>query len=132
MKKIFLFATMLLCAAVLTACGAQNAEYPGVPHTECTEFTDWEVNLEPTCTEVGQKYRFCLECGTEQYESVPALGHTEEIEEGYAPTCTDEGATDTVYCTVCYDIVRESESIPALGHTPQGGETTEATCEEWC
>ena len=100
MKKIFLLAITLLCAAVLTACGAQNADYPRVPHTECTEFTDWEVNFEPTCTEVGQKYRFCLECGTkiellgENEMICPSCGKNTFVQE----KCEHCGAGLMVYC----------------------------------
>lgn len=38
-------------------------------------FSDWEVVVEPTCTEEGLQERRCEECGYTEQEAIPELGH---------------------------------------------------------
>ena len=94
-----------------------------------------------TCLENGlTDGKFCTVCQTTTVAQQPilALGHKDadndktcdacqadlnckhegELEEvkGHAPTCTENGLTDGVKCTLCGDFTEPQESIPALGH----------------
>lgn len=39
-------------------------------------FGDWNVTVQPTCTESGEKVRVCSVCGETETQVMPALGHT--------------------------------------------------------
>ena len=52
--------------------------------------------------------------------------HEEIFVEGVAPTCTEDGQTESAYCGLCGEILRPCVPLPALGHTPG----KEATCTE--
>ncbi len=43
--------------------------------------------------------------------------HTETIDKGYAPTCTEAGLSDGKHCDVCGEMLLAQEEIPATGHT---------------
>ncbi len=51
-------------------------------------------------------------------------------EEGYAPTCTEDGLTDGVECGICGAVLSQQEVIPASGHIVVTLEGYEPTCTE--
>ena len=55
---------------------------------------------------------------TAQYYSDTATNHvdTRVSKEAKAPTCTEDGWTEELYCDVCNSVVKWSEPIPATGH----------------
>ena len=94
------------------------------------EWGDWEMVVEPTCTEKGTKHKLCTVCGvaTEE-EEAEALGHTAgDWEVTIAPTCTENGSQHKL-CVRCGEEL-EVEDIQA-GHTASEWITTlEPTCTE--
>ena len=56
--------------------------------------------------------------------------HTETIDKGYAPTCTEEGLSDGAHCDVCGETLLAQEVIPALGHIEVIDKGREATCTD--
>jgi hypothetical protein len=58
-----------------------------------------------------------------------ALGHTEQVLLGKAPTCTDSGLTEGKKCSVCDKVLVEQEEILADGHTYEQ-EVIEPTCTD--
>ena len=62
----------------------------------------------PTCTEPAK----CENCGAEYGE--PA-GHTEETIPAQAPTCTEDGLTAGVKCSVCETVLTAPQVDPATG-----------------
>ena len=75
-----------------------------------------------TCTEPAKYFYTCVcgQKGTETFSNGEALGHrdTEVNITAKAPTCTEAGCTEGVFCNDCNTQIKESESILALGHSP--------------
>lgn len=65
--------------------------------------------IDVTCTEN-------VICSICHEEAKPALDHTPEIIPGYDATCTENGLTDRIVCSVCGEVLQEHEMIPATGH----------------
>ena len=115
-------------------------------------FGEWEVKVEATEETVGSRERSCSVCEYVETEEIAKLehthtpgaeatcttdqtctscgevlvakkGHTEEVVEGYAATCTEAGLTDGKKCSVCGEVLLAQQEIPALGH--KNAETVE-------
>ena len=82
---------MVVSCLALTAC-----------HTH--EFGEWTVVKQPTCTQDGERERFCS-CGEKQTSTIAATEHSPKaavIENNIAPACTTSGSYDSVvYCATC-------------------------------
>ncbi len=83
------------------------------------------VIVPATCDAKGSKYLVCTVCGYENTkDAVPygtPSGHYLFIKEGYAPTCTEDGLTEYVYCLregCNYEV--HAKKIPATGHKDNG------------
>lgn len=90
----------------------------------------------PTCTEKGRiTYTASFESDwaetqtNDQLGFIPALGHTEAIDEAVEPTCTKAGLSAGTHCSVCGEVLQEQEAVPALGHRYKT-EITAPTCTE--
>ena len=70
--------------------------------------------------------KVCLICGE---ILATAEGHREVVDEGKAPTCTEDGISDSKYCTVCGTVTQKQETIPAHGHS-YDEVVTAPTCTE--
>ena len=79
-------------------------------------WSEGNVAVAPKCTETGLMHYSCLDCTAEKTEIIPADGHKLKVDKGYAATCSEEGLTDKVYCSVCGHIDQESEIIPKSDH----------------
>ncbi|MBR4309316.1 MAG: MBL fold metallo-hydrolase, partial [Oscillospiraceae bacterium] len=60
--------------------------------------------------------------------TAPNAAHSIITIPGKAPTCTEPGLTDEVYCSLCDEILATQEEIPALGHTVVTQEAVPPTC----
>jgi len=127
MKKLFklrhllLLAIMLGVAFALCSCENIHSHTPG----------EWIVDLEPNCECGGVRHNECTGCGvTVKTESIPATGHTECTVTGYAATCTADGLTDGVVCSVCDEVITAQTVISALGHDEIAYEEKEPSCVE--
>ena len=91
-------------------------------------FSEYALNREATCTEMGEETRICSLCGIVGTRKITALGHN-YMDVVTAPTCTAQGYT-THTCTRCGSSYVDAYTN-ALGH--QFGEWTvskKATCTE--
>lgn len=73
-----------------------------IPQAYCNhQWTDWTVDVEPTCDAKGHKYRTCTVCGKIEDKSVKALGHDfEEWVDVTEATCSVQGQHTRV-CKRC-------------------------------
>ena len=83
---------------------------------------EFENIVPATCTAAGSKDSvvFCSVCQVEisrEERAIPALGHTEVVNEAVVPTCTKAGKTEGKYCSVCNAVIKLPIAIPATGHT---------------
>lgn len=85
----------------------------------------------PTCVADGYTTYTCA-CGAScRLDLVTAPGHKSDIAvDGYAPTCTEEGLTAGVKCSVCSQMTKEQKPIAPLGHTEVEVPATAPTCTE--
>ncbi len=83
----------------------------------------------PTCTEGGYTTYTCA-CGDSYVDDyTDALGHAEELVDLMDATCTEDGYTGDIICSVCGEMLEEGEVIPATGHSfGDWSVTTEPTC----
>ena len=91
------------------------------------------VLTEATCTSEGkvQSTAICKKCGDSytSIETVEKLPHTLVSQEAVEPTCTEDGLTEGIACSVCGFISSEQLKIKATGHTSdKGAVTKKATC----
>lgn len=79
--------------------------------------TEWKILEEATCEKVGSKQLYCKECGkiitTARIEKTI---HNEVIDNGYLPTCEEDGLTNGSHCSVCNLIIVKQEIINKTGH----------------
>ena len=82
-------------------------------------YGDWDVVKEGTCTETGERVKYCRVCGEVSLrETIPAKGHSEVIDKAVNATCTESGLTEGKHCAVCNKILVPQTVIEAKGHIP--------------
>ena len=93
-------------------------------------WSEWAVELEPTCTREGLRCRVCTRHGNDPHreeEGIPALGH-QFIAAETPPTCVKDGVV-TETCARCGE-TRVSVGKKAAGHSYEARVLKEASCEE--
>ena len=86
-----------------------------------------KITAQPTCTGEGSKTLTCT-CGRSYEEAVPAKGHSPEVLNGKAPTCSEEGYTGDTVCSVCEALIASGTAIEKLPHTPVTDKGYAPTC----
>ena len=89
-------------------------------------FGNWETITNATCTQKGEKQRSCS-CGDVQKQDIPALGHTEVIDQAVSASCTTAGLTQGKHCSVCNTVIIAQQTVPA-GHIEVIDQAVAATC----
>ncbi len=121
MKKLLAFAALIFAlACLLASCNGQGGKDDNATHTH--SFDEWEIIKNPTCSENGEKSRYC-DCGERQTETIVAKGHTEVIDAAVEATCKKTGLTEGKHCSVCGEVLVEQTIVDALGHDYDGNGT---------
>lgn len=125
--KGFALAAILACALLLAACFEQPPVVPDGNEAHIHSFDTWEVTKNPTCTQQGEKVRYCA-CGEMQSGVIAETGHSfGEWVVTKQPSCTEQGES-TRYCA-CGEV--QNNVVAETGHTFGDWETiTEASCRE--
>ena len=88
--------------------------------------------IDATCKDTGMKeYWYCEQCNKyfldDEHKNetilddliIPASDvHTPKTIPGVDSTCSKEGYTDEVICSVCGEVLEEQKILPKTGHTP--------------
>ena len=94
-----------------------------------------ENYVDATCTTVGgfdtvTRCAVCNEILSSSHSEIPMIAHTEVIDAGKTPTCTETGLTEGKHCSVCNTVLVAQEVVPAKGHTEVVDKAVAATCTE--
>ena len=117
-------------ATFTCACGDEHEETAVITH---------EVKTPATCTEKGTTTytaTVTVDFGegtytsTKDVQDIPTVAHTTELQNAKEATCTTDGYTGDLVCTVCGTVVEEGETIKATGHTQETIPGKEATCTQ--
>ena len=100
---VLLLLTLTVVLAFATSCDVPEFVKDFLPNEHVHAFADATCTSPKTC-----------ECGATEGE---ALGHNAIEVFGKAPTCTEPGQTNFVYCDVCGENLSTAEEIAPLGHT---------------
>ena len=73
---------------------------------------------------------FCLTACEPEPEPESVHVHTEVIDAGTQPTCTESGLTEGKHCSVCNEVIIAQNEIKALGHTEAIDAGIQPTCTE--
>lgn len=112
----------LLCGEVIN----EQTVIPKLSHL----FGEWELVVEPTCLETGEKDRVCNKCGFTQKYKVERKGHTIEKLPAVKADCENTGLSEGRQCAECGLILTPRRVIPALGHSEMIIGEQSATCTE--
>ena len=92
-------------------------------HTETKEVSggthSWKpgaVLKEPTCSEAGVRELVCVFCGETQESEIARMAHELVTAEAVGPTCTAEGMSAGVMCSVCGKVLVARDVLPPAGH----------------
>ena len=90
-----------------------------------------EIYREGDCEHLGLLKYKCGDCGKDIFvvEEGTGEGHKPEVtKKAKDPTCTEDGCTEEVICSVCKHKLKESEVKKALGHDYVNVPAVPATC----
>ncbi|MBQ4273992.1 MAG: hypothetical protein IJB94_03340 [Clostridia bacterium] len=91
---------------------SDNSDTEGTTPSHSHAFGDWQITHDATCTKKGQQERTCS-CGEKEIQEIAALGHTEVVDSAVAPSCTTDGLSAGMHCSVCGEILLQQEVTPA-------------------
>ena len=108
---------MLVCVLLLAAC-SEEAQ-PPAGNIECQHnFGEWITTKEATCMEEGEAKRICSLCSDEEKKTIQkTILHTEVTDQAVASTCTANGKSEGIHCSVCGLVIVQQISLPLVNHS---------------
>lgn len=80
-------------------------------------YVPYSTSVEATCQSEGETIMRCEDCGGFERQKAERLAHSEKVVKGKAPTCTNSGLSDGIYCSACKAVISKQTEIPATGHS---------------
>ena len=98
-------------------CACGEKEIKTIKETEHSK-GEWIIDLEPTCGEAGSQHRACTTCGNtlETRAIAKTNKHTRVNVDAIDPTCSENGSTAGISCSVCGQTVSGQSNIPATNN----------------
>lgn len=113
----------IACGEVITA----QKVIPALGHT----FGEWSEAKEATCKETGLEERICETCGIKETRVTKKTEHVRETRNASEATCTIDGYTGDVFCSVCGELLETGESISKTDHDWNNGTVLiKSTCNK--
>lgn len=100
------------------------------PTDDPTEKPTDEPTDEPIKPECEHEYLNDCDATCEKCGEVRDVTHSEQIVLGEMPTCTEDGHTAYIICSLCQSVLEEPTVIPATGHTAVSIPPVSVTCTE--
>lgn len=86
---------------------------------------------EASCTENGEIDFHCPICNTDKADIIPMKEHIPVVTQlAKSATCTADGNTAEIVCTVCKNVLSEAITLPSTGHTFVFLEKQAADCRQ--
>ena len=82
------------------------------PNSHIHSFSAWKTTKPATCNSKGEQQRVCT-CGDREIQSIDMLPHTEVVDDPIKPTCTENGLTQGIHCSVCNEVLVAQNIIGA-------------------
>lgn len=109
----------------------------------CSHNMTYYPKIEATCYSTGNiEYYYCSNCQkyftdingeneiTQSQTIIDKVSHTYEVIHGFNATCTEDGLSDGVICSVCKEILTAQTIIPKTGHKIKLVNGVSPTCTE--
>lgn len=120
-KGFVILSVLLISAVLLSSCGTGGTQTPPGTGVCMHNFSEWETVLESTCSQKGRKVRMCTLCQLVEHDDLELLAHTPEIIAQINPSCTAEGKTAGIKCSVCDAVIQEQQIIERTEHSYVNG-----------
>ena len=108
---------------VCTVCGETIEKGQTIAKLAHT-YDEGKITTEPSCQTEGVKTYSCTVCGATYTEKVAKTEHKKVEIPAVEATCTTNGTTAGIKCSVCGEVLLASETVPAKGHTWDDGKVT--------
>ena len=116
-RKLLSLLFVLPLLAIFAACefkGTEGTKEPSKDHVHTWD--SGTVEKEATCSSEGSILYTCSGCSETKTESIPKTAHTEVIDQGTAPTCTETGLSEGSHCSVCNEVIVAQRTLPKTAH----------------
>ncbi len=98
-----------------------------LPHA----YGEYYVTKPASCIEDGVRTAECKYCDSTTTQRIKKNeAHIREVVSGYLATCTEDGLTDGVRCTLCNVMIEEQVVIESRGHVELYDSPQDPTCTE--
>lgn len=119
--KVALLVLTLTFALLLSSCaflgGFGSSGEMSDDGTHIHSYGEWKTVRSASCTEMGERIKTCIVCGTEKIESISKSAHRVQTVLASPSTCTVEGKSEYKRCADCKITIEEPTTLPLASHT---------------
>ncbi|MDE6659781.1 MAG: fibronectin type III domain-containing protein [Eubacterium sp.] len=89
---------------------------------------DGTITKAADCTTEGIKQYKCKNCDETKEEFIQALGHKIVTDMAVPATCTANGLTEGIHCSVCKTVLTKQQTVKPIGHKAVIDKNVPSTC----